>query len=241
MFENDLDQAVPSSLFVIDPVASQRKEIRSSAVSAGVRTEFFNSAAEFRRLWIGPKPGCVLLNLGSSAPTIASNLELQAFLAKEHEYLCIIASGAVTNETIFECSQLGAVAFVEDLRTTDTVIVQVQAALQEASLRWEIWQRKRAYRERLSSLTRRELEVYALLIDGLNNREMASCLSIAVGTIEKHKSAVLHKVQAKNPAHLLSQAFAAMGTLRIDEPSHPAKAPRPSRKAIETPATIREQ
>ena len=79
-----------------------------------------------------------------------------------------------------------------------------------------MWQRKLDYRRRLDSLTRREVEVYGLLIEGLNNKEMAGCLNIAVGTIEKHKSSVLHKVRAKNPAHLLSEAFAAMGTLRID-------------------------
>lgn len=51
---------------------------------------------------------------------------------------------------------------------------------------------------RLSKLTTREREVMALAIQGLSNKEIASCLKISHRTVEIYKSHIMYKTGALN-------------------------------------------
>ncbi|MFZ0529922.1 MAG: LuxR C-terminal-related transcriptional regulator, partial [Propionicimonas sp.] len=55
-------------------------------------------------------------------------------------------------------------------------------------------------------LTGRELEVRQLLEQGLADKQIASRLGIAVKTVEKHVSAILHKSGVRSRAELLARA-----------------------------------
>ena len=55
-------------------------------------------------------------------------------------------------------------------------------------------------------LTRREIEVLALIAEGLTNNEIASKLFIAATTVETHRKSLLAKFSAKNTATLIRTA-----------------------------------
>lgn len=55
-------------------------------------------------------------------------------------------------------------------------------------------------------LTRRELEVLALIAEGMTNNEIASKLFIAATTVETHRKSLLAKFSAKNTATLVHTA-----------------------------------
>jgi len=55
-------------------------------------------------------------------------------------------------------------------------------------------------------LTRRELEVLALIAEGMTNSEIASKLFIAATTVETHRKSLLAKFSAKNTATLVHTA-----------------------------------
>ena len=55
-------------------------------------------------------------------------------------------------------------------------------------------------------LTRRELEVLALIAEGMTNNEIASRLFIAATTVETHRKSLLTKFSAKNTATLVHTA-----------------------------------
>jgi DNA-binding NarL/FixJ family response regulator len=57
------------------------------------------------------------------------------------------------------------------------------------------------------SLTRRELEVLALLAEGLNNKEIADRLFVSERTIVGHKSNLMAKTNTKNTVSMLAYAI----------------------------------
>jgi proline racemase len=60
--------------------------------------------------------------------------------------------------------------------------------------------------ERLATLTDREREVLALLVEGLTNLEVAARLGISARTVEVHKARVLAKMGARNVPELIRLA-----------------------------------
>jgi DNA-binding NarL/FixJ family response regulator len=58
-----------------------------------------------------------------------------------------------------------------------------------------------------TDLTKRELEVLALIADGKNNREVADKLFISVKTVDTHKMHILDKLELRNTAELVKYAI----------------------------------
>ena len=59
----------------------------------------------------------------------------------------------------------------------------------------------------IKQISHRELEVLNLLTLGLTNAEIAGNLYISQETVKSHRSNLLHKIEAKNVAHLVRKAF----------------------------------
>lgn len=60
--------------------------------------------------------------------------------------------------------------------------------------------------EQIPVLTRRELEVLALIADGLTNNEIAEKLFVSVTTVDTHRKNLLSKFEAKNVASMIKMA-----------------------------------
>ena len=59
------------------------------------------------------------------------------------------------------------------------------------------------------SLTRRQCEVLQLVVEGRANKEIASVLGCAPGTVELHVNALLRKAGAKGRTALVARFFTA--------------------------------
>ena len=78
--------------------------------------------------------------------------------------------------------------------------------------------------EQLASLTPRELQVLALVGDGLSNADIGHRLHIGPGTVKTHVGRLLMKLQARDRVHLVIMAMRA-GVVTSDAVSPPGKTP----------------
>jgi two-component system response regulator FixJ len=70
------------------------------------------------------------------------------------------------------------------------------------------------------TLTKTEMRILHLILEGKNNREIASTLHRSPRTVEVHRSHVMHKMGAGNIVELLRRA-AMMGMFDMDGPAGP--------------------
>jgi len=68
--------------------------------------------------------------------------------------------------------------------------------------------------EKLNKLSRREIEIFRLVLEGLQSREMAEQLRISIRTVDKHKEHLVSKLGVRN-AHGLVLAGLQLGLVRI--------------------------
>ena len=98
---------------------------------------------------------------------------------------------------------------VDAIRTLPAGHTLVQPAVTERLLR-AVTQRPSAHDPTLprpEPLTERELEVLRLLASGFANREIATALHLATGTVKNHVSAVLHKLGVRDRTRAVLRAL----------------------------------
>ncbi len=65
-------------------------------------------------------------------------------------------------------------------------------------------------------LTPREIEILALLVDGLTNKEIAQRLVVSPRTVETHVERVLDKLDVRSRSRAIAKAI-RLGIIRIDD------------------------
>jgi RNA polymerase sigma factor (sigma-70 family) len=113
----------------------------------------------------------------------------------------------------------GAVEFLtKPFRAQEMLDAVRQAVLRDSELR-----RQRAdrleLRERLGTLTPRERQVFALVVAGLLNKQIADELGTTEMTIKVHRGRVMRKMQAASVADLVRMA----GKLEVPPPPSSTK------------------
>ncbi|MDG4825264.1 GAF domain-containing protein [Asanoa sp. WMMD1127] len=108
---------------------------------------------------------------------------------------------------VAEALLAGAHGCVETTADGPTLARAVVAASRGESLVPDhgIWAGRLTSNANPSGLTARELEVYALLGQGLSDKMIAARLTIAVKTVEKHVGAVLRKTGCRGRAELIAR------------------------------------
>lgn len=81
--------------------------------------------------------------------------------------------------------------------------VRLLAAIAEG-VAWS--ERRRCFLARLSAMTRRERDVFDLLVRGMSNKAVAAELGISPKTVEDHRAAIMAKTGTTNLAQLIRLA-----------------------------------
>ena len=84
----------------------------------------------------------------------------------------------------------------------DELLDAVQRALARGAAAREMQRQKREWGARYESLTPREREVFALVVGGLLNKQIADVLGICERTVKAHRGQVMHKMGVQSPAEL---------------------------------------
>jgi FixJ family two-component response regulator len=163
----------------------------------------FGSAAEYIAYPKPDVPSCLILDV--ELPDI-NGLDLQSQTAQGDHPQIVFITGHGDIPTSVRAIKAGAVDFLtKPFKEADLMRAIHAAIAQDRDAR-----RKRAelgeLRQRLSSLTPREREVFPLIVSGLLNKQAAAELGISEVTIQIHRGKIMTKMGAGSLAELVRMA-----------------------------------
>ena len=196
--------AAAPMVFIVDDDASVRTSLTRVMASAGYAVEAFESARDFlaRDPFVGPC--CLVLDVRMPGLT---GLEVQETLAGlQHRMAIVFITGHGDISTSVKAMKGGAVDFLTKPFDVETILDAVKRALTKDVTALGEERRTAEVLDRVKRLTPRETEVFALVVTGMLNKQIAADLRITLKTVKVHRARVMDKMQAKSVADLVRLA-----------------------------------
>jgi FixJ family two-component response regulator len=144
--------------------------------------------------------GCVVADL--AMPGI-SGLELQALLTGSGVTMPIVfLTGHGDIPSSVRAMRAGAVDFLEKLAPREQLMEAITRALARDAEMYAARVRLAERRRKLATLTDRERQVFALVVAGKMNKQIASTLGINERTVKLHRTAITTKLGVRAVAQL---------------------------------------
>ena len=109
-----------------------------------------------------------------------------------------------------EAMRKGAIDFLQKPFRDQELLDRVAAALATDASRRNAEQQHAEIEARTATLTKREREVYDLVVSGMPNKQAAYELGVSQRTIEIHRARVMKKMHAKSLAELVRMHLASV-------------------------------
>jgi FixJ family two-component response regulator len=201
---------------VVDDDDSVRTGVVRLLHAAGFETRGYASAGEFLLgRWDRNAIGCVVLDVRMPGP---SGLELQEALAQLEARLPIVfLTGHGDIPMSVRAMKAGAVDFLTKPVSRDALLASVRAALARDAEARAAREGLRALRARYDTLTPREREVFAGVVAGKLNKQIARDLGTAERTVKAHRAHMMQKMQVASLAELVHVAD------RLGAAAHPSR------------------
>ena len=196
--------AQPGFVHVIDDDASWRTSMERLMSAAGYRVALYESAEQFLASAPGNAPGCILLDMRMPGLT---GLQLQQRLVEMQRPLPIIF---ISGHGDIPSSVLAMKAGAEDFLTkpvgTDALLKAITRAIARDREERERIRQLDAMRSRVATLTPTERKVFALVVRGMLNKQIAAELGTAERTIKWHRQHIMQKLEIDSVAEMVSLA-----------------------------------
>ena len=198
--------AVAPVVCIVDDDASVRKSLTRLVAAAGYTVSAFASAQEYLAREPAAGPTCLVLDVRMPGLT---GLDLQKALAgAERRTAIVFITGHGDIAMSVTAMKAGAVDFLTKPFEGKALLDAIQRALAKDTRDLGAEARVAAIRERVTRLTPRETAVFALVVTGLLNKQIASKLGVGVKTVKVHRARVMEKMGAGSVAELVRLADA---------------------------------
>jgi FixJ family two-component response regulator len=198
-------KAEPSSIvYVVDDDADLREALSSLFRSVGMKVEMFGSAADFLAAKLAEAPSCLVLDV--RLPGV-SGLDFQGHLAKAGIRMPIVfITGHADVPMSVRAMKAGAVDFLTKPFRDQDMLDAVYSALEADRKRRDSEDSLAGLNELYRSLTSREKEVMAHVVQGLMNKQIAGFLGLSEITVKIHRGQVMRKMAVRSVADLVRAA-----------------------------------
>lgn len=191
-------------VIIVDDDQSFRTFLSRLVSTIGLKAILYASAEEFLAARPPDGPACLVLDV--QMPGL-SGLDLQRELVRTgHRLPIVFITGHGDIPMTVEAMKAGAVGFLtKPLRNQDLL----DAVKEGISIDREARQRGdeiAELRTRYESLTAREREVFALVVTGSLNKQIALQLGTTERTVKAHRGQMVQKMQADSVAELVRMA-----------------------------------
>lgn len=189
-------------VYVVDDDASFRIAIQRALQNIGYRVVAYASAEELlEKRPDENEPGCIVLDVrmpGLSGPALQSRLlELGSTLP------ILFITGYADVSEIVKALKAGAVDLLTKPVQSDELLRAIERALARHQRALEVKREFDVLYGRLATLTRRERQVFVLIVRGKINKQAAHELGVAERTIKAYRQKVMQKMKAQSLADLV--------------------------------------
>jgi FixJ family two-component response regulator len=187
-------------VYLVDDDPSFLRAVSRRLRAADLQVEAFGSAEAFLNRRRSEAAGCAVLDL--QMPGLGG-LELQKALAAKKELMPVVfltANGDVPSSV--RAMKQGAVDFLTKPVRGNELLEAVHRALARDAAAREARRLRRKWLDRYEGLTPQERKVFALLVRGLPNKQIAHELRTSLRTVKAHRAELMHKMGVQSPVEL---------------------------------------
>jgi FixJ family two-component response regulator len=192
------------TVFVVDDDVSAREGIQDLLQSVGLKVMSFGSAQDFLQGKRPDAPGCIVLDVRLPG---TSGLEFQKVLITAGIHLPVIfVTGHGDIPMSVMAMKSGAIEFLTKPFREQSLLDAINAGIERDRARRAAAKQVSELRQRFEKLTPREREVFALVVTGRPNKQIAAQLEMSEMTVKVHRSQVSKKMQASSIVELARMA-----------------------------------
>lgn len=185
-------------VFIIDDDADVRSSLDNLLRSVGLRTESFASPTEFLQAELPDAPSCLVLDIRFIGQE-RSGLDFQRELHDGgFNFPVVFITGHGDIPLSVQAMKSGAIEFLTKPFREQELLDAIRNGIDQDRRRLATNHDLVPIYDRFESLTKREREIFALVVTGRLNKQIAGDLGVSEGTVKVHRGHIMRKMGARS-------------------------------------------